>query len=154
MSNPNQPPAANSTSTILVVDDNAGILEFLLLLLSKNGLNCVGASSGQEALEIVSQRNIDLIILDVMMPVMDGLQVCREIKKHHPSIPIILLTAKDDMGTRAAGMKLGVSEFVAKPVNNRDLLTRIRTQLSTLEQGRAAEQIFAQIDSTHPRLGK
>jgi DNA-binding response OmpR family regulator len=71
---------------------------------------------------------IDLVILDVMMPQMDGLTVCRELKQLRPALPVILLTAKDDMATRAAAMTLGVSEFLAKPVNIVDFLTRVRTQ--------------------------
>src|SRR5512144_2468287 len=105
---------------IHVVDDNKGGLEFLLLLLTKHGMSVLGASSGSECLDIVRSQRVDLIILDVMMPVMDGLQVCQELKKFRPALPVILLTARDDMMTRAAAMDLGVSEFVAKPVNNRD----------------------------------
>jgi DNA-binding response OmpR family regulator len=80
--------------------------------------------------------------------VMDGLEVCQELKKLASSIPVILLTARDDMMTRAAAMDLGVSEFVAKPVNNRDLLNRVRTQLRSLEWGKANDQIFAEIEKT------
>jgi DNA-binding response OmpR family regulator len=83
-----------------------------------------------------------------MMPVMDGLQVCHELKKTTPSIPIILLTARDDMTTRAAAMDLGVSEFVAKPVNNRDLLSRVRMQLSNLEWDKTADQAFLKIEKS------
>ena len=82
------------------------------------------------------------------MPVMDGLQVCQELKKLCPAVPVILLTARDDMMTRAAAMDLGVSEFVAKPVNNRDLLNRVRTQLRSLEWDKAAEQVFSKIDKS------
>jgi two-component system response regulator ResD len=140
-----------SNPTVLVVDDNQGVLEFLLLLLSKHGLSAIGASNGHECLDIVRSRPVDLIILDVMMPVLDGLQVCHELKKMTPAIPIILLTAKDDMTTRAAAMDLGVSEFVAKPVNNRDLLGRVRMQLSNLEWDRTADQAFLKIEkSTTP----
>lgn len=131
--------------TILVVDDNKGVLDFLLLLLSKHEFAGVGALSGAQCLEIVRQQHVDLIILDVMMPVMDGLQVCQELKKIAPEIPIILLTARDDMGTRAAAMELGVSEFVAKPVNNRDLLNRLRTQLRSVAWEKANEQVFSKI---------
>ena len=137
-----------ATPTILVVDDNKAVLDFLLLLLSKHQFAAVGASSGHQCLEIVKSRRIDLIILDVMMPVMDGLQVCQELKKLAPSIPVILLTARDDMMTRAAAMDLGVSEFVAKPVNNRDLLNRVRTQLRSLELGKANDQVFSEIERT------
>lgn len=139
---------AVATSTILVVDDNKGVLEFLVLLLTKHGLDAIPASSGKECLEIVQSRPVDLIILDVMMPVMDGLQVCRELKKIVPSVPIILLTARDDMETRAAAMDHGVSEFIAKPVNNRDLLARIRTQLRTQEWEKTADDAFSKIEKS------
>ena len=150
MSDARQRSDGNGAPTILVVDDNKGVLEFLLLLLSKHGLSVIGAASGSECLQIVKGQQVDLIILDVMMPVMDGLQVCQELKKIRPSVPIILLTARDDMMTRAAAMDLGVSEFVAKPVNNRDLLNRVRTQLRSLEWSKAAEQVFSKIDKSTP----
>jgi DNA-binding response OmpR family regulator len=145
-----QQPDKSSAPKILVVDDNKGVLEFLLLLLTKHGLSVLGASSGSECLDIVKNQQVDLIILDVMMPVMDGLQVCQELKKIRPSLPVILLTARDDMMTRAAAMDLGVSEFVAKPVNNRDLLNRVRTQLRSLEWDKAAEQVFSKIAKSPP----
>ena len=138
--------ADRTVPTILVVDDNRAVLDFLLLLLSKNALTAIGASSGSECLQIVRSQPVDLIILDVMMPVMDGLEVCRELKKMASTIPVILLTARDDMTTRAAAMDLGVSEFIAKPVNNRDLLGRVRTQLSNLEWDKAADEVVSQIE--------
>src|SRR5229473_7330076 len=141
MSAPDQTSNDGVSPTILVVDDNKAILDFLVLLLSKQQFAAIGASSGRQCLQIVQSQHVDLVILDVMMPVMDGLEVCQELKKLAPSIPIILLTARDDMMTRAAAMDLGVSEFVAKPVNNRDLLARVRTQLRNLEWGKAADQV-------------
>jgi two-component system response regulator VicR len=153
MSKLQPPPEADRTPNILVVDDNKGVLEFLLLLLSKHGLSVIGAGSGRECLEIVNTRQVDLLILDVMMPLMDGLQVCQELKKLRPSLPVILLTARDDMMTRAAAMDLGVSEFVAKPVNNRDLLNRVRTQLRSLEWYKAADEAFFQIGKTTQEPG-
>jgi DNA-binding response OmpR family regulator len=137
--------------TILVVDDNKGVLEFLLLLLSKHGLSAVGTSSGSQCLDIVNSQNVDLVILDVMMPVMDGLEVGRQLKKIKAAMPIILLTARDDMMTRAAAMDLGVSEFVAKPVNNQDLLNRIRVQLRNLIWDKTADQAFSKL--TKSQLG-
>ena len=134
--------------TILVVDDNKAILDFLLLLISKHAFAAIGASSGRECLQIVQRQHVDLILLDVMMPVMDGLEVCQELKKLAPSVPIILLTARDDMMTRAAAMDLGVSEFVAKPVNNKDLLDRVRTQLRNLEWGKATDQVVSKIEQS------
>lgn len=140
---------ATTPRTILIVDDHKGVLDFITLLLSKHGLTALAVSSGAECLEIVKSRRIDLIILDVMMPVMDGLQVCQELKKISPAIPVILLTARDDIMTRAAAMDLGVSEFVAKPINNSDLLNRIRTQLRNVEWDEAAEEVFARIDDSN-----
>jgi len=148
MDNTGQPTLAVTVPTVLVVDDNKGVLEFLLLLLSKHGLVAVGATGGVECLSIVKSRPVDLIVLDVMMPGMDGLEVARELKNICPAVPVILLTARDDMNTRAAAMDLGVSEFVAKPVNNRDLLNRIRTQLRNLEWDKTANQIVSQIEKS------
>ena len=150
MDNTGQPTPAGTAPTVLVVDDNKGTLEFLLLLLSKHGLVAVGASSGGECLTIVKSRPVDLIVLDVMMPGMDGLQVARELKNICPAVPVIMLTARDDMNTRAAAMELGVSEFVAKPVNNRDLLNRIRTQLRSLQWDKTASQVVSKIEKWSP----
>ena len=99
-------------------------------------------------MDVVRRHPVDLIISDVMMPSMDGLQLCEELKAVAPQTPVILLTARDDMATRAAAMDLGVSEFVTKPVNNHDLLTRVRTQLSNLEWNKAADQVVSQIEKT------
>jgi DNA-binding response OmpR family regulator len=145
---------SSNAATLLVVDDNKGVLDFLVLLLSKHGYRALGASGGLECLEIVRRQAVDLIISDVMMPAMDGLQLCEELKVVAPQTPVILLTARDDMATRAAAMDLGVSEFVTKPVNNRDLLTRVRTQLNTVEWDRAADQVVSRIEKTAVTAGK
>ena len=131
--------------TILVVDDTKDFVDFLDLLLSHNGFNVRRAYSGQQCLEILSNVSVDLVVLDVMMPKMDGLEVCRELKRIAPSLPVILLTAKDDLATRAAAMTLGVSEFLAKPVNIEDFLTRVRTQVSICEWEKSIESAFSTI---------
>lgn len=114
--------------TILIIDDNRDFVEFLDFLLSHDGFNVRWAYNGPDGLDCVRHHPVDLVILDVMMPKMDGLTVCRELKRSHPALPVVLLTAKDDMVTRTAAMELGVSEFLAKPLNIDDLLTRLRTQ--------------------------
>ncbi|MBI3301043.1 MAG: response regulator [Deltaproteobacteria bacterium] len=131
------------SATVLVVDDNKDMVEILTRLLSRHGLNALYAYNGRDCLEIVRSRPVDVIVLDVMMPGMNGLEVCEELKQLPASPPIILLTAKDDMATRAAGMALGVSEFVVKPINNRDLLARIRTQISTRQWEREIDRTSA-----------
>jgi PleD family two-component response regulator len=117
--------------TLLVVDDNDTILDLLDMLLSHHGANVLLARSGAECLEIARNRSIDLVILDVMMPGMDGIEVSATLKREKPSLPIILLTAKGDLKTRAKAMALGVNEFITKPVMNRDLLDRVQTHIAT-----------------------
>lgn len=141
------PPPSPPPATVLVVDDNEDTVAILTRLLARNGLKAVGAHSGRECLKIVRSRAVDVVLLDVMMPEMDGLEVCKELRQIAPSLPVILLTAKDDIATRAAGMALGVSEFVAKPVNNsKDLLARIQTQISVREWERETDRTSAVID--------
>jgi DNA-binding response OmpR family regulator len=113
---------------ILIVDDNRDFVEFIRFLLSHHGFSVCWAYNGPDCLETVRKQTADLVVLDVMMPKMDGLAVCRELKQLRPSLPVILLTAKDDLATRAAAMALGVSEFLTKPVNIEDFLMRVRTQ--------------------------
>src|SRR5262245_9198351 len=124
---------------VLVVDDDKHAVEILYRLLEKEGFEVLRAQSGREALDVVGSNRVDVILLDVMMPEMDGFQVCEALRgaERTRDIPVILLTAKDDMETRVLGMKLGVSEFLTKPINKRELFARIRAQLHqrTLEHG-------------------
>ena len=139
-------PLPSPPATVLVVDDNRDVVDILAHLLSRHGLIALGAYSGRECLEIVRSRPVDVVTLDVMMPEMDGLEVCGELKRLSPSLPIILLTAKDDMATRAAAMALGVSEFVVKPINNRDLIARILTQIRVRQWERETDRTSATIE--------
>jgi DNA-binding response OmpR family regulator len=137
-------------ATVLVVDDNTDTVDILTRLLLRHGMRTLTAYSGQECLDIVRHQAVDVILLDVMMPGMDGLEVCEELKRLAARVPIILLTAKDDMATRAAGMALGVSEFVVKPVNHVDLLERIQTQLSVRRWEEETDRTSAGITSPKP----
>jgi DNA-binding response OmpR family regulator len=120
-----------ASPTVLIVDDNETVLDLLDLLLAHHGSTVLRAQNGSQCLAIIEREPVDLVILDVMMPGMDGIKVTAELRRTMPSLPIILLTAKDDLATRAAAMALGVNEFVTKPIHNRELLARVRTQLST-----------------------
>lgn len=135
--------------TILVVDDNKDLVDFAKLLLAHHGFNVRWAFSGAECLEIVRDAPIDLVILDVMMPKMDGIEVCRELKRLAPSLPIIFLTAKDDLATRTTAMNMGVSEFLAKPVNIDDFLNRVRAQLSVSSWVKKMDAVFATTTAEH-----
>ena|SRR5688500_2213085 len=146
-----QPSATTPSSTVLVVDDNKDAVDIVARLLSHNGIVALRAYSGQECLEVVRSHSVDVIVLDVMMPGMDGLEVCKHLKELPSPPPVILLTAKDDMATRSAGMSLGVSEFIVKPVNNRDLIARIKTQLSTLQWERDIDKTSKIIEPSQER---
>ena len=128
---------------ILIVDDNRDFVEFLRFLLSHEGFDVRWAFNGADALVSVHDQPVDLVILDVMMPKMDGLAVCRELKRTRPSLPVILLTAKDDIVTRTTAMNLGVCEYLAKPVNIDDLLTRVRTQCQTSQWEKSLDVAFS-----------
>ena len=119
------------TPTILIVDDNPDVVDFVDFILTKHHFSTLRAYSGQECLELVRSCTVDVIVLDVMMPGMDGLEVCRHLKQVVPTPPIILLTAKDDLATRAAGMALGASEVFVKPIDPRALIACIHSLLLT-----------------------
>ena len=127
--------------TILVVDDDSASGDIVARLLAREGYGTRVASSGVEGLRILRTEAIDLILLDVMMPGMDGLQVCAALHAEHSRVPIILLTAKDDTNTRAEGMHLGVTEFLTKPINRAELLGRVRAQLHVIDLARQLETV-------------
>ncbi len=129
--------------TVLIVDDNRDLVEFVTLLLSHHGFRVRSALNGPDGLEIVRNEAIDLVILDVMMPKMDGILVCKELKRFAPSLPVIFLTAKDDLATRSEAMTIGVSEFLAKPMNIDDFLNRIRSQLRVSQWVKNIDAVFA-----------
>ena len=136
--------------SIMLIDDNKDFVEFLKFLLAHHGYDVYSAHSGPDGLAELRKHPVDLVILDVMMPKMDGLQVCAEIKKSDPSLPVILLTAKDDLATRSAAIALGASEFLAKPVNIDDLLTRVRTQCRVSQWDKCIE---AAVEATEHAVG-
>lgn len=139
------PFSAQTLPTVLVVDDYPDLADMLAHFFSRQGMMPLVAYSGRQCLEIVRQKPIDVIVLDVMMPDMDGLEICAALRRMAPPlfIPVILLTAKDDLETRLAAMRLGVSEFLLKPTRGRDLLARIHTQLEVSWQTRVMERMLA-----------
>jgi len=124
---------------ILVVDDDPGSRDVAARLLEREGYRTRQADSGEECLRIVGEGGIDLILLDVMMPGMDGFEVCTALRDGGSRIPVILLTARDDLDTRLEGMHRGVSESLTKPINGTELFARVRAQLHIVELGRQLE---------------
>ena len=137
------------TGRVLVVDDDEDSRRLLAHLLERKGYSVVLADGGPAAISTLEKTEVDVVVLDVMMPGMDGFAVCRELKKSQTtaSVPVILLTARDDMETRATGMKLGVSDFLAKPVNKEELYVRIRTQLEGRQRARELEKAQKRVES-------
>ncbi len=133
---------------IMVVDDDPDTVSILARHLQREGFGAVEAISGAECLRLVHEQPVDVILLDLMMPGMDGFQVCRALKEDPETaeIPVIMITARDDLDARAEGMRLGVSDFLAKPVFRRQLANRIRAQLEMIEAGRATEAALSNLE--------
>lgn len=116
------------TSKIMIVDDDNNICELLRLYLEKEGFATVIAQNGIRALEMFDRENPDMMLLDVMMPELDGWQVCREIrKKSH--CPIIMITAKSEVFDKVLGLELGADDYVVKPFEAKEVVARVKAVL-------------------------
>ena len=117
--------------TVLIVDDNHQNLELLQVYLEDMDCHTVPAYDGLEALEIIAEQPPDLILLDIMMPKMSGFEVCKRLKSDPKTqdIPIIMVTALNEFGDIERGINSGTDDFLSKPVNKLELLTRVRTML-------------------------
>ncbi len=113
---------------ILIVDDDENICELLRLYLEKDGFKTVTAVDGEQAITAVEKHNPDLILLDIMLPKLDGWQVCREIRKTS-DVPIIMLTAKGETFDKILGLELGADDYISKPFNTKEVIARIKAVL-------------------------
>jgi two-component system, OmpR family, response regulator VicR len=118
---------------ILVVDDEKPIADILQFNLKKEGYEVVCAYDGNEALRKVEEFQPDLILLDIMLPQRDGMEVCREVRKKY-EIPIIMLTAKDSEIDKVLGLELGADDYVTKPFSTRELIARVKANLRRHQQ--------------------
>lgn len=114
--------------TILIADDDANICELVRLYLEKEGFETVICFNGEKAMELFRGGNIDLAILDIMMPKMDGVSVCREIRKES-KMPIIMLTAKGETFDKVLCLELGADDYVVKPFEGKELVARVKAVL-------------------------
>lgn len=117
--------------SILIVDDEVHIVELIKYNLESNGYKTYAAYDGAQALEIVDENDIDLIILDLMLPVIDGIEVCKTLKRRESKadIPIIMLTAKGEEFDKILGLELGADDYMTKPFSIRELMARIKVIL-------------------------
>ena len=113
---------------ILVVDDEKPISDIISFNLENEGYAIEKAYDGEQALEVFEKSQPDLVILDLMLPKMDGLEVCREIRKQS-AVPVIMLTAKDSEIDKVLGLELGADDYVTKPFSNRELIARVKAKL-------------------------
>ncbi|MFC4771002.1 response regulator YycF [Enterococcus hermanniensis] len=132
---------------ILVVDDEKPISDIVKFNLTKEGYEVFTAYDGEEALVKVEEVNPDLIILDLMLPKKDGLEVAREVRKTH-EMPIIMVTAKDSEIDKVLGLELGADDYVTKPFSNRELIARVKANLRRGGQTPKEEEPTTQTDLT------
>lgn len=121
---------------VLVVDDEINIVELLTMNLEKNGFEVISCLTGEESLKLCSSEVPDIIILDLMLPGIDGLEVCKRIRsqKETARIPIIMLTAKAQESDMIIGLELGADDYITKPFSVRELITRIKVVLRRIDE--------------------
>ena len=123
---------------ILVVDDEAHIVELVQLYLERDGFRVQSASSGPEALEAVDRLQPTLVVLDVMLPGLDGLEVCKRVRAKS-DVPIVMLTARDEDVDKIVALELGADDYLTKPFNPRELAARVKAILRRTERSSQAE---------------
>ncbi len=129
--------------TILIVDDDPTTCALTSTVLEREGYRTRSCANGKDALDVVGSTPVSLVLLDVVMPGMDGFEVCARLRATEAGkkLPIILLTGRDDVDTRLEGIQSGVSEFLAKPVSRHELVARVRAQLHIIDLTRQLEQV-------------
>lgn len=115
--------------TILIVEDNADMRELFATVLADSGYRCLCASDGLEALTIMDQEYVDLIVADLMMPNMDGYELTKSIRDAHMELPILIVTAKDQFDDLQKGFRLGADDYMIKPINVKELVLRVQALL-------------------------
>ena len=120
-------------NTILIVDDDINICELLRLYMEKEGYKTLIANDGDEAVSVAQRESVDLILLDVMLPKLDGWQVCREIRKFS-EVPIIMVTAKGEVFDRVLGLELGADDYITKPFDTKEVVARVKAVLRRSSQ--------------------
>lgn len=128
--------------TVLVVDDEEQLRSLVRLYLEKEGFRVEEATDGKDALRKTKQRHYDLIVLDVMMPELDGWEVCRKIRQEERNIPVIMLTAKTQIEDKLLGFDMGADDYISKPFDPRELVARIQSLLRRTNQESEKVQII------------
>src|SRR5215208_1509259 len=134
------------SSTILLVDDEESIRKVLTFPLERDGFTVIQAADGEEALERFDEQAPDLVVLDIMLPKLDGLEVCKRLRATS-SVPIIMLTARDDELDKVIGLELGADDYITKPFSIREFRSRVQALLRRAKapayQGDEADEVIA-----------
>jgi two-component system alkaline phosphatase synthesis response regulator PhoP/two-component system response regulator ResD len=130
--------------TILIADDEASIRDLTRLYLEKEGYRVIASADGRDALTQVRDNAPDLLVLDLMMPEMDGWEVCRRVRESS-DLPIIMLTARDQDIDKIVGLEMGADDYVTKPFNPRELVARVRALLRRTNSGKPASDRSRQV---------
>lgn len=142
---------------ILVVDDEAQITELITSYLEREGYQVATAADGEEALEVYRKEQPDLILLDLMLPKLNGYEVCREIRAES-RVPIIMLTARDEEPDKIVGLELGADDYITKPFSPREVVARVRAVLRRAEVGEPETKVIRvgdiEIDQTRHEVKK
>lgn len=133
------------TKKVLVVDDEQHIITLLQYNLEQNGYQVLTAMDGEKGRDLALSEELDFIVLDLMLPKLDGIEVCKQLRQHKVSTPILMLTAKDDEFDKVLGLELGADDYMTKPFSPREVIARIkailrRTKLNSEPQARVDEE--------------
>src|SRR5262245_22732576 len=133
---------AGMTTRILVVEDDPDIAELVDRYLTKAGFATDRVSSGRDAIDAIAAKTPDLLVLDLMLPHLDGLEICRRVRANEQTanIPIIMLTARAEESERIVGLELGADDYLAKPFSPNELVARVRALLRRAHRGPAPER--------------
>ena len=126
--------------TILIVEDEQNIVDILSFNLSREGYDTLEAYDGPTGLQLALEQNPDLILLDLMLPGMNGFDVCRKVRESGSSTPILMLTAREEEADKVLGLELGADDYITKPFSMRELLARVKANIRRVEMTPAAAQ--------------
>ena len=124
--------------TVLIVEDEQNIVDILSFNLSREGYDTLEAYDGKTGLQLALEHNPDLILLDLMLPEMNGFDVCREIRKTGSAIPILMLTAREEEADKVLGLELGADDYITKPFSVRELMARVKANIRRVSMAPAA----------------
>jgi two-component system, OmpR family, alkaline phosphatase synthesis response regulator PhoP len=146
-------PEANMRKKVLVVDDEQSIITLLKYNLEQNGFEVITAMDGAEGRDLAMSHNPDFIVLDLMLPKLDGMEVCKQLRQNRITTPILMLTAKDDEFDKVLGLELGADDYLTKPFSPREIIARIKAILRrTGDQAGQAVQAVQEVEKDYLQI--